>query len=252
MLNLTEKLYIKCKKCGYVTLIEANSLEYDTSTYERAMGGETEYNFYGNICCKKCNRWIDFSIRGYEYPVGDLNFYDYDCNGGEFVKAPTLEIVYEFDESYSDYVYSEYIKVEDSIDYYKEQIKNMSSRDFEFFVGGILERLGFSVKITQATRDGGRDIIATKSDPIPYTLFVECKHKGENYKVDVSVVRSLYGVQTAMQANQSIVVTSSKFTRDARKFAEERKTLMALWDIDDLINLILNTSHMEKFNLGYQ
>lgn len=41
-----------------------------------------------------------------------------------------------------------------------------------------------------------------------------------------------------MQANQSIVVTSSKFTKDARKFAEERKTLMALWDIDDLIRLI--------------
>lgn len=27
----------------------------------------------------------------------------------------------------------------------------------------------------------------------------------------------------ATQANQSVVVTSSKFTRDARKFAEEQK-----------------------------
>ena len=114
----------------------------------------------------------------------------------------------------------------------------MSPRDFEFFVGDIFKKLGFSVKVTKATRDGGQDIIATKAEPIPFTLIVECKHWGEKHKVDVSVVRSIYGVQTAMQANQSIVVTSSKFTKDARKFAEERKTLMALWDIDDLIELI--------------
>ncbi len=116
----------------------------------------------------------------------------------------------------------------------------MSPREFEFFVGEIFEKLGYSVKTTKATRDGGKDIIATKSDPIPYTLIVECKHWGEKHKVDVSVVRSVYGVQTAMQANQSIVVTSSRFTKDARDFAEERKTLMTLWDIDDLIKLIIN------------
>lgn len=115
----------------------------------------------------------------------------------------------------------------------------MSPREFEFFVADIFEKLGFSVKITQATRDGDRDIVATKSSPIPYTLIVECKHWGEKHKVDVSVVRSVYGVQMATQANQSVVVTSSKFTRDARKFAEEQKTLMTLWDIDDLLELIM-------------
>ena len=76
--------------------------------------------------------------------------------------------------------------------------------------------------------------------PIPYTLIVECKHWGEKHKVDVSVIRSVYGVQMATQANQSVVVTSSKFTKDAREFAKERKNLMALWDIDDLLKLIMD------------
>lgn len=116
----------------------------------------------------------------------------------------------------------------------------MTPRDFELFVADILEKLGFSVKITQVTRDGGKDIIATKAYPIPYTLIIECKHWGENHKVDVSVVRSVYGVQMAMQANQSVIVTSSRFTRDAREFAEERENLMALWDIDDLLKLTIN------------
>lgn len=48
----------------------------------------------------------------------------------------------------------------------------------------------------------------------------------------------MYGVQIATQANQSVVVTSSKFTREARKFAEEQKNLMALWDVDDLLKLV--------------
>lgn len=115
----------------------------------------------------------------------------------------------------------------------------MSSREFEFFVAELFEKLGYSVKVTKATRDGGQDIIATKKGPIPFTLIVECKHWGANHKVDVSVVRSVYGVQTAMQANKSVVVTSSKFTKDARKFAEERQELMTLWDIDDLLKLVI-------------
>lgn len=240
MMQISEDFYIKCNKCGHKTLVEIDSLECDTSTYDRAMGEEIEYNFSGEICCEVCNTWIDFCIRGYEYPVGAFNFSDYDCNGGKFENIPIVEIRYEFDDRFIDYAYEEYIEAEILLDHYKEKIKRMSPREFEFFVGEIFEKLGYSVKTTKATRDGGKDIIATKSDPIPYTLIVECKHWGEKHKVDVSVVRSVYGVQTAMQANQSIVVTFSRFTKDARDFAEERKTLMTLWDIDDLIKLIIN------------
>lgn len=237
-MKLSGDFYIKCNKCNHIALVDADGLEYNISTYDRAMGEEIEYNFYGELCCEKCNTWIDFNIRGYEYPVGAFNYSDCDCSGGTFVVKPTVEIEYEFDEGYSDYAYNEYVEAESILDSYKEQIKNMTPRDFEFFVGNIFEKLGFSVKITQETRDGGRDIIATKAEPIPFTLIAECKHWHEKHKVDVSVVRSIYGVQTAMQANQSIVVTSSKFTKDARKFAEDRKNLMALWDIDDLLKLI--------------
>ena len=238
MMRVSKDFYIKCNKCNHVTLVETDSLECDTEVYERPMGEEIEYNFYGEICCEGCNSWINFSIRGYEYPVGAFNFSDYDCDGGEFVNKPIVEIEYEFDDSFSDYAYKDYIEAETLIEHYKEQIRNMSPREFEFFVADIFERLGYSVKITQATRDGGHDIIATKADPIPFTLIVECKHWGEKHKVDVSVVRSVYGVQMAEQANQSVIVTSSKFTRDARKFAEERKNLMALLDIDDLIKFM--------------
>lgn len=238
MMHIQNDFYIKCNKCGQVYFVESDSLEYSTSVYDRAMGEETEYNFFGEIRCEECGSSIEFNIRGYEYPVGAFNYSDSECQGGEFVNEPSVGIDYEFDDYYFDDAYEEYEKAEAILEYHRKQITNMSSRDFECFVAGIFEKLGFSVKITQATRDGGQDIIATKADPIPYTLIVECKHWGENHKVDVSVVRSVYGVQMATQANQSVIVTSSKFTRDARKFAEEQKNLMALWDMDDLLKLI--------------
>ena len=237
-MQISKDFYIKCDICGCVTQVQADSLDYDTASYERPMGEEIEYNFYGEICCERCHAWISFNIRGYEYPVGAYNFSDFDCQGGDFVSEPIVEIEYEFDEYYDNYAYEQYVEAENILERNRERVQRMSPREFELFVGDLFQRMGYSVKITQRTRDGGRDIIATKAEPIPFTLIVECKHWGENHKVDVSVVRSMYGVQSAEQANKSVIVTSSKFTRDARKFAEEQKQLMTLWDIDDLLALI--------------
>ena len=92
------------------------------------------------------------------------------------------------------------------------------------------------VKVTPRTRDGGKDIILTQSSPFPMTIIVECKHWSN--KVDVSVVRNLFAVQSDLKANKSIIVTSSKFTRDARKWAERQDNLMSLYDIEDLLKLV--------------
>ena len=238
MMQISEDMNVKCDACGHVTLVAADSLDCETYAYDRPMGDEIEYDFRGEIFCEECGSMITLSIRGYEYPVGAFNYSSFECHGGEFVSDPQAEIVYEFDFDYYDDAYDEYEKAQLLLEYNRRQIENMSHREFEYFVAEIFKKLGFSVKVTKATRDGGADIIATKSIPFPYTLLVECKHWRPEHKVDVSVVRSVYGVQVANQANQSVIVTSSQFTRDARKFAEERKSLMALWDIDDLLKLM--------------
>ena len=159
MMRIPNNFCIKCNECGNVTLVIADDLDYETSVYDRPMGEEIEY--------------------------------DSECHGGCFIDEPVVEMDYEFDFDYYDEAYAEYERAEYFLEYNREKIKRMSPRDFEFFVADIFEKLGFSVKITQATRDGGKDIIATKADPIPYTLIIECKHWGENHKVDVSVVRSV-------------------------------------------------------------
>ena len=66
---------------------------------------DIEYNFYVEICCARCWTWISFNIKGYEYPVEAYNFPDFDCQGGDFVSEPVVEIEYEFDDYYDNYAY---------------------------------------------------------------------------------------------------------------------------------------------------
>ena len=46
-LFLENDLIIQCDKCGTVHIIDKDSLDVDTYSYERNMGGEVEYNFVG-------------------------------------------------------------------------------------------------------------------------------------------------------------------------------------------------------------
>lgn len=239
MIYLDEDLYIKCDECGTENTVDANSIEYEVFSEERNMGESTEYNYFGEICCVECGNKITFSVRGYEYPIGALDYSDEECYGGEFVKIPLLEMEYgdyEFDNRYTEYIYEECLSADELLEKESTRIQLMSPIEFENYVANIFMNLGFIVKVTKRTRDGGFDIIATKEEPIPFTVIAECKHWTTN-KVDVKVVRSVYGVQNAMRANKAVVVTSSKFTRDARRFAENQQELMTLWDIDDLLRI---------------
>ena len=127
--------------------------------------------------------------------------------------------------------------------------KESAPREFEEVVEEVFKRQGFQTRLTPQTRDGGKDIIATKSIlGRPVMFLIECKRYNEMNKIGVDIVRALYGVQTAERANKAIIVTSSYFTEDAQRFAEQQKTLIDLFDIDDLIELMENSIQNEQGN----
>jgi HJR/Mrr/RecB family endonuclease len=104
----------------------------------------------------------------------------------------------------------------------------ISSREFEQLIAEVFSRQGFMVELTQATRDGGRDIIAIQEIlGLRSKYLVECKRYAPHRNVSVAVVQRLYGVKMAEAANKAVLVTSSGFTRDAKRFASEH-----LWDLD--------------------
>ncbi len=98
-------------------------------------------------------------------------------------------------------------------------LDGMSWREFEMLVGEAYALQGYRVTETGGGgTDGGVDLVLTKGGE---KFFVQCK-QWKAYKVGVEVVRELYGVMAAKGATGGFVVTSGRFTDDAKAFADGR------------------------------
>jgi len=94
-------------------------------------------------------------------------------------------------------------------------LDEISWRQFEQLVEHLYAEKGYKTELTQATRDGGCDIIADLSGPaLQERILVSCK-RSKN-KIGVSAVRDLDSVATRALANKGTLVTNSDFTRDVR------------------------------------
>ena len=95
----------------------------------------------------------------------------------------------------------------------------MTWLEFELLVGEAYRLQGYRVSETGGGGpDGGVDLALTKGNEI---FLVQCK-QWKAFKVGVDVVRELYGVMAAKGATGGFVVTSGRFTDDAKAFADGR------------------------------
>lgn len=98
-------------------------------------------------------------------------------------------------------------------------LNEMTWQQFELLVGEMFRRRGFSVRgNTGAGPDGGIDIVLHRAGE---KYLVQCKQWRAN-RVAVEIVRELYGLMAAQGAAGGFVVTSGRFTDEARRFAEGR------------------------------
>ena len=120
-MNLENDLVVQCEVCGHVQLIEKDSLDMDSYSYERNMGEEIEYVFSGECQCEYCRNRMIYRISGYEYPVGAYNYHSHEEQGCHFVWEPSVEIeYYDFDLP----VYVEN-RIADKVDYIEGLIEGM-------------------------------------------------------------------------------------------------------------------------------
>lgn len=100
-----------------------------------------------------------------------------------------------------------------------DALEGMSWQDFEKLVGEAFRLQGYQVSEAGGSGpDGGVDLVLRKDTE---TFLVQCK-QWKAYRVGVTVVREFYGVMAARGAAGGFVVTSGRFTDDARAFAEGR------------------------------
>lgn len=116
-----------------------------------------------------------------------------------------------------------------------QKLYELSPRQFEELVASILKDLGFEVELTQATRDGGRDIIAHVRNAVSsYLTYIECKRYAADNKVGVGIVREVIGVHHIRKPTKSIIVTTSFFSKDAIKEAQSMESQLDLKDFTNI------------------
>ena len=119
------------------------------------------------------------------------------------------------------------------------RLLRLDPRRFEELVAELLVRDGMEVQLTRASRDGGRDILASCRRPTGNHLFlVECKRYSPARPIGVGIVRALYGVVEQERATAGLLVTTSRFTTDAKAFVAPLKYRMSLTDYEQLVEWI--------------
>lgn len=246
---------ILCNHCDHKFIIDATDLDIQqVGAEEREMGAEIFYSGQVEIMCPKCWNQIEVTYEASEYPVGIPNYYETSALGGKVIRGFTEidlysdDVFYSFDEESALYLPEEKKIITNLCDGVSELLyeinKNLNiiyqidSRKFEELIAHIFSLHGFSVELTKRTRDGGRDIIAIRSDlEINSKYLIECKRYSLERPIGVELVRALYGVQMQEGANKSVLATTSRFTADAKKFASMQNTTewgMDLKDINDI------------------
>ncbi|MFA9283260.1 restriction endonuclease [Comamonas sp. SY3] len=98
-------------------------------------------------------------------------------------------------------------------------LDGISWREFELLVGEAYRLQGFRIiELGGNGPDGGVDLVLLKGSE---KFLVQCK-QWKAQRVGVATVRELYGVMAARGATGGFVVTSGRFSNDARDFARGR------------------------------
>lgn len=97
-----------------------------------------------------------------------------------------------------------------------DSLRTMSWRQFEMLVGEAFRRQGYRIEETGlGGADGGIDLRLSKNGKV---TLVQCK-QWRSQRVDVKVVREMYGLLAHHHANAVKIVAIGDFTRDAQRFA---------------------------------
>lgn len=122
-------------------------------------------------------------------------------------------------------------------------LRELGSRKVEELVAGLIEDKGYEVQLTARTRDGGRDIIALKGKGellADEKYLIEVKHPEPEHPVSVGTVRELVGVGTVEPSTGLVLVSTTRFTRDAVELAarEVLRYRLSLKDYKDLMDWV--------------
>jgi restriction system protein len=110
----------------------------------------------------------------------------------------------------------------------RRTLYELSWRDFEYLIGELLEREGWSIQVTRGSKDGGIDVIAVRQDPIIGSVMTlwQAKKYSLLRKVRLSEVRELSAIRAEEKATKALMVTTSHLTRGALEWIRRDRFLL--------------------------
>ena len=108
-----------------------------------------------------------------------------------------------------------------------KKIDQLSGREFEQYLCVQFKRLGYQVKLTDASHDYGADLILKKRREC---IVVQAKRYDRN--IGIAAVQEVVGAVAYYEADRAMVVTNRYFTRSAWKLAAQNE--VELWTRDDI------------------
>ena len=100
--------------------------------------------------------------------------------------------------------------------------ESLSPTEFEEQIRRLFSMLGFNLRVTRQTRDGGIDLVGSASGIGGGRVVVQCKRYSGT--VPVREVRDLLGVVSSdTSISQGFLVTTGKFSNDAREFSKGQR-----------------------------
>lgn len=133
----------------------------------------------------------------------------------------------------------------------KEIFWDLAPKEFEFIVAELYENMGYSVRLTQDSYDGGIDVHASKNEvSTKEKLVIQCKRYTQNNTVGVGDIRSLLGVVTDTKATKGLLITTSSFSSEAIKFEKNNPSieLIDIVELNKLLNGNLGTYWVDKID----
>jgi len=114
------------------------------------------------------------------------------------------------------------------------ELRGLTPEAFEAYVARLFKRRGYAVVNVRDVQDHGVDIVARNKGR---TIVIQCKRYGEGKAVGEPAIRDLLGTVLHEGADTGILVTTGRFTAEARLWAAQHRQTITLIDGEHLVKL---------------
>jgi restriction system protein len=147
-------------------------------------------------------------------------------------------------EQCSEIIMAKYIHIENPL----EKLTLLKPVEFEWLIEYLYESLGYETIWTPATRDGGKDIIASVMRPDGQEhIYVECKLY-KTTKLKLETVRAFRDVMVENKVNRGVIFCTG-YVNNNLKILDKRIQIWSYEDINVLLNAHLGSDWVGRLDL---